>query len=99
VDSSYLVFLRIETLINETTLSDDLFRNIMLFLCLCFGQDEAEYVPDTTWNALYDVLQLMLSPKGGRRGEQILNHVLEGKVHLKSAVPEADRKVTRGAVM
>lgn len=89
----------VDTLINETTLSDDLFKNIMLFLCLCFGQDETEFVPEPTWNALYDVLHVMLSPKGGRRGEQILNHILEGKVLLKSAGPEADRKVARGAVM
>jgi hypothetical protein len=89
----------LDALIDEGALTDGLFQDILVFLCLCFGQDETEHVPEIAWNALYDVLHLLLSPKGGRRGESVLRTILEGKVDLPQNVPEVDRKVARGAVV
>lgn len=94
----------VEGLVGNAILSDELFQTILLFICLCFGQDESEYVFDTIWAALYDVLNLMLGPKGGRKGEQILHGILDGKVKMpaktgKWELPEADRKIARGGVM
>lgn len=88
-----------DALIDEGPLTEQLFQEILVFLCLCFGQDETEHVPEATWNALYDVLHLMLSQKIGRRGELILHMILEGNVALPPNVPEVDRKVARGAVV
>lgn len=89
----------LDDLVEEGSLTDKLFEDMLIFLCLCFGQDETEHVQETAWNALYDVLHVMLSPKGGRRGELVLHIILEGKLSLPANVPEVDRKVARGAVV
>ncbi len=88
----------------EALMSDLLFKEILVFVCLCFGQDEDEFVPKSIWAKLFDVLNLILGRKRGRQGELVLREILEGKVSSDSRaqklrVPEADRKTVRGAVM
>jgi len=89
----------LNALINETSLSDYLFKTVLTYLCLHIGQDDLDSSPQAASEALTELLGQMLSPKGGRRGEQFLYQILEGKSPLETTVPDADRKIARGAVV
>ena len=89
----------LDTFIEDAFIPDELFQKVLLFICLCFGQDETVNVPEATWSELYDVLDPLLSLRAGRRGEQTLVNILHGNLQLTCTVPEVDRKVTRGAVI
>jgi hypothetical protein len=86
-------------LVTDTSLSDQLFKTILTFLCLHMGQDDLDESPHVASDALTELLNQMLSAKGGRRGEQFLYQILEGKTQLETTVPDADRKIARGAVV
>ena len=89
----------LNALITETSLSDQLFKTILMYLCLHIGQDELESSQHAASDALSELLHQMLSAKAGRRGEQFLYQILEGKTQLETPVPDADRKIARGAVV
>ncbi len=91
----------VEMLVRVAALSDDLFEHIVTFLCFCFGQDDVDRMPISGWEVTQTLLKAILGPEGGRRGELIVRNVLEGKgvKGSRAKLPEADRKVTRGAVM
>jgi hypothetical protein len=78
----------LSTLWKETFLPDDLLQRVMIFLCTCMDQGILES---------HTLLQTILDP--GRRGEYALRTILEGKAHVKSKLPNAAQKVTRGAVL
>jgi len=96
---TFCVFLG--SLLEEADLADELFEQVVVFLCLCYGQDELDAIPESDWDITHALMADMLGPKGGRRGEMGIRNILEGKVSraIINRFPEADRKVTRGAVM
>ncbi|ORX34177.1 hypothetical protein BD324DRAFT_636943 [Kockovaella imperatae] len=92
-----------ETALNNSIIGKQLLKQMIAFICFCFGQDEDEYVPESIWETLSDVCGLMLIRKSGWKGQEILKEVLEGKASLKVdgkiASAQADRKLARGAVI
>ena len=92
-----------DAVIDKSIVPKNLFKQIIAFVCFCFGQDEEEFVPESIWEALSDVCGLMLVRKGGWRGQELLREILEGKATLhveqQTAHDQADRKLARGAVM
>ena len=89
----------LEMLVKETTLSNISFELIVASTCLCFGQDYS--MPDAGWAATHHLLLVILDAQGGRRGEQVVRNILEGKLSTdaRTKLAEAEREVTRGAVM
>jgi hypothetical protein len=76
---------------------DELFDEVLTFLAVVFGQDDIDAMPEHAWGIPQQLLTLMLGPKGGRRGEQTLRGMLEGKTAKREL--DVERKMTRGAVM
>jgi hypothetical protein len=94
----------LETLINETPVPDDLFNRIVAVVCLVYGQDDSDTIPEEAWEAGQKVMGAALGPNGGRRGELAVRNILEGNAATISnnrslKMPEEDRRTTRGAVM
>jgi hypothetical protein len=92
----------LEMLINETTVDDETFTDILGVICFAFGQNDQDALPESAWAAPQQLIKLMLGPKGRRRGELSLRLILEGKIiGGKRAVNtvDVDKKMTRGAVM
>jgi hypothetical protein len=94
----------LETLVNETPVPDDLFNRIVAVVCLVYGQDDSDTIPEEAWEAGQRVMGAALGPNGGRRGELAVRTILEGNGATISnnrslKMPEEDRRTTRGAVM
>ncbi|KAL7423643.1 Tuberous sclerosis 2-like protein [Cryptotrichosporon argae] len=92
----------ITSYLTESSIKDDLFDELLEFLCFAFGQDDADGMIDTAWTAAYELALEMLSTKTGRRGELSLRRLLEGKLSARTEGRkeiDVERKITRGAVV
>jgi len=87
--------------IEETVLSTEVFEQIVVFVCLCCGQDDVDSMPGSGWEATMQLLDTVLDSRSGRRGELCVRNILEGNAAKgsRSRLPDIDRKVARGAVM
>ena len=88
-------------LIEHTSVSDELFEQIAVFVCLCLGQDGFDTMSEYEVETAYQLLTITLGSNGGRRVELIIRNILEGKAAktCRWKASEADRWMTRGAVM
>jgi hypothetical protein len=85
----------LERLFDKATISDGLFMNVLLFICVCFGQDESAFdIPEEAWTILCNILDTMLGPKGGRRAELLLHRILEGR--MSASTSSQERSGTEG---
>ncbi|KAK4686936.1 tuberous sclerosis 2, partial [Tremellales sp. Uapishka_1] len=88
----------LEMALSEAALSDELFDDIMVFLCFALGQDDLDKMNDSGWS-VQQLLMMMLGVKGKRRGEQALKNILEGKVAASGRTADVERKIARGAII
>jgi hypothetical protein len=91
-------------LVNETPIPDDLFNRIIAAICLVYGQDDSDNIPQEAWEAGQKVMAAALGPNGGRRGELAVRNILEGNGATISnnrslKMSDEERRLTRGAVM
>ncbi|ORY21856.1 hypothetical protein BCR39DRAFT_552777 [Naematelia encephala] len=88
----------LEVLVSDATVNDQLFNKIVVFVCLCSGQDEVDKISEAGWTAVNELVATILGPKARSRGEQGVRKVLEGNETWDKVV-DADRKILRGAVI
>ena len=91
----------LKMLVEQTSVSDELFEQIAVFVCLCFGQDGFDTMLEYEVETAYQLLTTTLGSKGGRRGESMIRNILEGKTAktCRWKASEIDRWMTKGAVM
>nr|WVH01960.1 tuberin [Naematelia aurantialba] len=87
-----------ELLISDAMLNDQSFDRIIVFACLCTGQDDTERMGEAGCIAVNELVGQLLGPKAGKRGEQGVRKALEGKEYWINT-GDADRKILRGAVI
>jgi hypothetical protein len=89
-------------IIAQSFVPADLFGDVVYVCCLCLGQDNTDTLSDAAWSSAYDLLDSLLSPISWRRSQQMLRRIMEGRVipgNAVAALPDTERKVTRGAIM
>ncbi|RXK34890.1 hypothetical protein M231_07854 [Tremella mesenterica] len=94
----------VETLATDSLIGDTDLEKVVALLCLAFGQDQEDTMPDYGWAAATQLLVVVTSSRGGRRCEQAIRNILAGRrvvisVSDAARMPSEDRKVTRGAVV
>lgn len=92
----------VENLVKVTTIPDDDFAHVIALACLALGQIGQETVVEAEMAAT-ELMTLVLDSDVGRRAEQAIRLLLEGKASeaMKLDVlsnSEVDRRATKGAV-